>query len=178
MANAVVDVRVDSSVGRSGLARWRAFNGWMLGQLLELRSYPRSPGMEMACERLARALVPWHWMVGESREVLRRVEARLLALETPDLADVLAVEDLLREPAGKQSRACVVLVVDGRVYGAELCMDGVVTFGSCANTTGAGRAPLDRGRMSRAGHLVQVGGSPEMSQHVYQAVESAFRGWL
>jgi hypothetical protein len=109
------------------------------------------------------------------REVMRRVIWWLHAGIVPPLSALLFVEDLLRGVDGCRFRTVAAVNLDDVVYSAELSEDGVVTISEMSPT---GPILLDRGRLSRTGYLVQVGGSSRLGQEVYAAIETALQRWL
>lgn len=88
------------------------------------------------------------------------------------LSEVLAIEDLFRRAIGRQVRRVAFVGFEGMLLRAALCEDMVVTIYELGPT---GAEPLDRGRLSRTGYLVQVGGSPRLAPAVYAAFEKAFQ---
>lgn len=149
------------------------------GSLLEALRELRSSWLvdkRALCDRVAMAL-GWLMMQmphGRDRALIERVENTLCAGRTPELAEILDIEDQLRGPVSR-ARTCGVVEHKGRLLAVAVSHDNMVTIGHLAEPR---CILLDRGRWSPRGHLVEAGGSPHLSREDYEAIETALRGWL
>jgi hypothetical protein len=144
-------------------------------QLLELRSVAMRGRRDVAI-RAANSVARWRSKLsrGPIRLRLEAFEASLRKGDAVGLAEIIAVEDLLRSSIDREVRNVAILVVDGVTYYVGIACDDVVTIARMVR----GECQLiDRGRLSRTGHIVQVGGADGVGLEVYSAIEKALRGW-